>query len=388
MNYLSLGVLVITLFTVAVGALLGLARGWKRSVLRLILVAVSGAGALIMQRSFTNALMNINVEGQTFQEYLQSQLPAEIASASELMLSIVMILVGIFAFVLLFLAFQFLTWIVFCILKLVLRPLLGRKSGRLIGALVGAVTGCLIAFLICVPFNGLFLEVAKLERVEINNEQLIKDLPGEVSFIGYGESAISKVYTPIGGGFYKLISTGKDGAGKNVNLSAQVDAAVAGSKMADTVQKMSQVDFSSGLTESNIADLRSTLEELDAIKGDMTPEAREALNEMLHSVVDSLETELPVDISEIDFSEVNFTNEGALLENLYEYQNTGTVSDVNGMVKTLSESTLVLPILAESDVSVALPEEEKAEVAGAIESLEGADAETVAKLKDVFGING
>ncbi len=388
MNYLSLGVLGITLLTVAVGALFGLARGWKRSVLRLALIAVAAVVALMAQRSIATALMSAEINGQSVQEYLSTQLPSEVASMSDLVLSIATVLVGILAFILSFFVLQFLTWIIFCILKLVLRPLLGRKSGRLLGALIGAVTGFAIAFLICVPLNGLLLEGAKLEKVEINGESVMKDLPGEVSFTGYRESAVSKFYTPLGGGFYKLVSTGKDSGGKDINLSAQVDAAVAGSKIANTVEKMSKVDFSSGLTEENIAELRTTLSELDAIKNDMTPEAQEALNRMLHEVADSFGSELPVNLSEIDFAQVNFTNEGALLENVYEYQNTGTISNVDGMVKALSESTLVLPVLAEADVAVELPEEEKTAVAEAIGNLQGADAETVAKLKGIFHIDG
>ncbi len=387
MNYPNMGILGITLFTVIVGVILGLVRGWKRSAVRLVLIAAAAVAALRVQHPATTAILSVKVSGKPLQAYLQPKFPEEFGSANDLMLSMTEIVMGILVFILLFLAFQFLTWLIFCLLKLILRPRPGEKTGRLPGMLIGAMTGCAVAFLICVPLNGLYLEAAKFEQVKINGEALMKDLPDAVSFIGYSKSTASRIYTPLGGGFYRLISTGKDAGGEDMNLSVQLDALVAGSKIADAMGKVSEADFSSGLTEDNIALLRTTLAELDAIKGDMTPEAQEALNRMLHEAEDAFGTDLPVDISKIDFAQVNFTKEGALLDDVYEYQNTGAVSDVDGMIQALSESTLVLPVLAGSDVSVELPAERKLAVSEAIDGLDGADAETVADLKAVFRVD-
>lgn len=439
MNTLTTVIIVGSLVTLLLGVLLGWLRGMKRSILRFALLALCFVLSFALCGAVADAVAEIPVsDGQTLSEMMTSSFSESGEAIADIVLSMVQILVKIISFLLVFVLLQVISWlIVFPILKLVLRPILGRsgrKRGR--GALVGALCGLLVAFALFVPLNGLFCEVSKLASVSVDLAGLISDGDDEqqeakatddMSFtafavngstsgmlthqvalassvdgdlfdqlestgiIDYADSGISKFYSSLGGGFYRSLATVTDKNGKKVNLTTQIDALSAAASLASKATTLKDVMNEDGTVNvATIKDFAKTLTELD----ELTPEVKTVLNDMVKAATESLGDDVPDAIKNLDIEQIDFKTEGNLLATVADVvENEGSLEnvDIDEVVKNLSESTVILPALAESDVTIPVDEETKAKAESAIADLEAktgdeaVDAETIAKLKALFG---
>jgi hypothetical protein len=162
------------------------------------------------------------------------------------------------------------------------------------------------------------------------------------------------------------------------------------------MQSISELDMSNGISAESRNELRDTFKELDAIKADMSDEAKDTINTMISALVseaagsEELPPELVEQLENIDFGEISFETEGNLVLDFADYAENGAESEVTitDLVNGLADSTLVLPVLenmveAEGN-AVELPEAEKAEVTNAINNLN--DAEKQETLRKLFGI--
>lgn len=370
--------------SVVLGLLLGLFRGFSRALFRLLLLGGCVAGALLLKDTVGKTLMQTPfLNGETLPDYIVGQLPENLASLSEFVLPVAEIVVGILAFLVLFLGLQICSAILFPLLNLILRPLLGRKRFRLFGCLVGGVGGLLVAYALCVPVNGLILEVGKLDGLSYNGEEVVS-LPENAGFASYRDGQISGILNACGDPLYSRMNR-TESDGKTVILSDGVDTLVAAVKMADRISAMGNVDFGGGLSPENIEKMQELLTDLDAIRDGMSEASLEELNRLLVTVAESFE--LPVDVSGVNLTDVSFSAEGELLTSLLTYED-GGATDTDTLVRGLAESDLVLPALANAGLKLDLDPEQKTEIADAINRLTGIDADRIGHLRDLFGIAG
>lgn len=402
MNYFVALVLGGTLVSVAVGALLGLFRGMRRSILRAALLVLCFVLALALCGSVSNAIVNIKIsDGKTIEELLASSFSEGGKAVTDIVIPMAQAFAKVIAFVVIFGLLQFVTWIlVFPILKLVLRPLIGRRAhARLLGLVLGAACGLFVAFAVYAPINGLLIEAGKLASIDLSSvtsdsasgtqvdDMMVKDS----GITEYSTSGISKFYSGIGGGFYRSLSTVENKDGEKVTISSQIDALSAAAKLATKAAALKNVTNPDGtINVDSVRELAKALTEMD----ELTPEAKKALNGMLKSATESLGNDVPEAIKNLDVENIDFKSEGELLLTAADVmEKNGNIDDVDmtKLVNDCSKSTVILDTLVDSDVTIPVDGEKRAEVDAAIADLESktgneaVDEATIAKLKALFG---
>ncbi len=380
---LSIAIIAIAGVAVLFGFLLGLKRGFDKSLIRIILVAVALVAAWLLREQITNWIMNITVSsGKTVAQTITEAIPADYANFADMILPIVKMITCVAVFIASFIILQFATWLIGLIVGVFFR----RTNARLLGGVIGLVQGALVAFAIIIPLNGAILSTEKLTSLEINGEQPL-NVQEYVDFTEYKESQVCKFVSKIGDGIYAQLASVKVESGERKNLDDQIDAFVAGVKIAEQAQKFNEIDTSNGLDENNVAQIKQILADIDEIKGQLTPEQKSALNEMVAAASDALG--LTDSIADIDITEVDFTSEGAILDKALAYQN-GEILDAEAaqeLVNSLAESKFILP-LADGNMTVDVPLVKQGEILNAVNNLgDDVSEETKTAIKKLFNIN-
>lgn len=380
---ISIAIIAIAAVALIAGFFLGLKRGFDKSVLRLILVAASLIVAWLVREQAANAVMSIRVSsGKTIAELITEAFPPEYAGFADIILPMVKMIACAVAFLACFIILQLLTWIV----GLIIGAFFRKINARLLGGVIGVVQGALVALAIIIPLNGAVLSAEKLTSLEINGERPM-NVQEYVDFEGYKNSSVCKIVTKIGSGIYSQLASVKTELGERKNIDDQIDALVAGVKIAEQAEKFSQIDTSNGLDGSNVAQIKGILADIDEIKDQLTPEQKASLNEMLTAAAEALK--LPDAVADIDITEVNFTAEGEILDKALAYQD-GEILDpaaAQELVDALAGSKFVLP-LAEGNMSVDVPLVKQTEILNAVNNLgDDVPEETKTAIKKLFNIN-
>lgn len=380
---LSIAIIAIAGVAVLFGFLLGLKRGFDKSLIRIILVAVALVAAWLLREQITNWIMNITVSsGKTVAQTITEAIPADYANFADMILPIVKMITCVAVFIASFIILQFATWLIGLIVGVFFR----RTNARFLGGVIGLVQGALVAFAIIIPLNGAILSTEKLTSLEINGEQPL-NVQEYVDFTEYKESQVCKFVSKIGDGIYAQLASVKVESGERKNLDDQIDAFVAGVKIAEQAQKFNEIDTSNGLDENSVAQIKQILADIDEIKGQLTPAQKSALNEMVAAASDALG--LTDSIADIDITEVDFTSEGAILDKALAYQN-GEILDAEAaqeLVNSLAESKFILP-LADGNMTVDVPLVKQGEILNAVNNLgDDVSEETKTAIKKLFNIN-
>ena len=441
-------VLVLTALPIVVGALLGLKRGLNRSLLRLVIVGAAILAAWLMRDTLTEAIMNMQIGGQSFKQSLEAAF-SENSEMLKLIMPIAQIAVGVFAFLVTFLLLKLVSLIVFWLLCIVIRP--GKLKNRLLGLAVGAVQGILVAYFICVPITGLVGSIDKASQVdfsivssgsssakvlqkgvslggiykdncgfnviktsdkiveggdgsqenagESSGENVNSAIPKDLKLLfdivaSYKKTPLYKIYNEIEFGTYKGLTTVKSSEGKNVTLNVQIDAVIALSKIAKSAQKLQDIKISESdeLTQEKIDDIKEVLNNIEQVKSELPAEVKESITEIVSVAAESFD--MPVDVSKIDLDKVDFSKAGEALEKAYQLQKAqedGT-EEVNprDMLEVFVESNLVIPAAEMGvDVGSMLNEADKKEMTEVIAELENEgkiDDETKAALQKILGL--
>ncbi|MDY4186886.1 MAG: CvpA family protein [Candidatus Borkfalkiaceae bacterium] len=441
-------VLVLTALPIVVGALLGLKRGLNRSLLRLVIVGAAILAAWLMRDTLTEAIMNMQIGGQSFKQSLEAAF-SENSEMLKLIMPIAQIAVGVFAFLVTFLLLKLVSLIVFWLLCIVVRP--GKLKNRLLGLAVGAVQGILVAYFICVPITGLVGSIDKASQVdfsivssgsssakvlqkgvslggiykdncgfnviktsdkiveggdgsqenagESSGENVNSAIPEDLKLLfdivaAYKKTPLYKIYNEIEFGTYKGLTTVKSSEGKNVTLNVQIDAVIALSKIAKSAQKLQDIKISESdeLTQEKIDDIKEVLNNIEQVKSELPAEVKESITEIVSVAAESFD--MPVDVSKIDLDKVDFSKAGEALEKAYQLQKAqedGT-EEVNprDMLEVFVESNLVIPAAEMGvDVGSMLSEADKKEMTEVIAELENEgkiDDETKAALQKILGL--
>lgn len=424
---LDLYILIVTIVTVAVGLLLGLMRGSRRAVLRLLLVLLCVVGAYFLKDVVTGALMQLNIQGQTVEQIIIGMLPAEMQSMSDVAMPLVTVIMSVISFLLCLSALLFVTWaILFPILKIFVKK--GKKKHALVGGIVGAVQGVAVAFVMCVILNGLFVNIGNVMAAMENEQQpettasvkfLAMETDGSSSGDGSGDgsqsaeqmqqlaaafkeyqaSGISQMYSKIGGKAFDLVAsvkmTNEDGEVEKVTLKGQIDAVSGLLKLAKNAEKLQNINFGNDGIVGCADSIKEVFDLLDGINKDLNDESRKTLNRVVESVAENLlPPDLPVDITVIDFTTVDFAAEGQIISDLSAYAGKTdaiTDEDAEDIVKKVTESNLIIPLLTSTgDIDLKLGEEQKtkaSEIIAKYEAENAYDAAKIAQVKDFLGLN-
>lgn len=378
MNYINIGFLAISGLCLLLGFILGLKRGIGKSIIRLIVVAAVIVVVFLFKDKIGDFVLNFKIGSQTVQEFITSKIPEDFQSMEDTIIPIVKLIIIVVAFILGVLILQLVSLIVSAILGAIFAR---EAKSRLIGGIVGLLQGAIIAVALCVPLAGVCANVGKLSEVEVNNNKLVT-LPANLDCNEAVASGAGKVYYEKGSFLFVKIATTKTEDGKTLTLDGQIDALVGAAKMANELMALKDIDFSGGLNSTNVESIKEVLSNLDTINGELTEESQETINNLITELADTFD--VPVDLSDLDLSEINFEQEAGLLDTLVDYQEDGTIDDVNAMVTSLANSSIALAALESTDAIIEVTAEQQAEVEAALSNVD--DPEKVAAIKALFGI--
>ena len=439
MSIIDLGMLGIGAVIILSGFLYGFKRGFKKALLRLVILGVCVALSFLYREKISDIALNTPIsEGKSLLELLtESFSSGENAEQMEGLLNVITnilkMVIQIFVFIICFYVLKTVSMILYWIFSGIITSREKRKvrnshqvEGNKIdetkvkyevkknrkkwfGSLVGIGQGILIIIFVVGPLNGLVVNISSLikslSEVEMEETKIIDEntvgVLDNVGLFDYGNSSISKVYTLLGDGVYKEVSKIEDENGNTVNIKSQIEAIDGGVKMVDVMSGLSNLDTSEGFTADTKDELVNIFNELDEIKENMSEEGVEQLDNLIKDVVSPMLGEaaedLPINLDEISFAEVDFSNEAEVIDSFYglmEKAENGEELDTDEVLEevitNLSDSNLILPIL--SQVVEGLPEEEQLNLSEedknkVEEIINGLDnKENVDEIKALFGI--
>ncbi len=365
--------------------------------------------------------MKTDIQGQTVEQMIIGMLPAQMQGMGDAIMPLVTVIISVVSFLLCFGLLLFVTWaILFPILKIFVKK--GKKKHALVGGIVGAVQGVAVAFVMCVILNGLFVNVGNVmaameqEQPETNasifltaeadgnasgdGQQSAADISQLITSINeYKQSGISKMYSKFGDKAFDLVAsvkmTNEDGETEKITLKGQMDAVSGLLKLAKNAEKFSNINFGTNGIVGCADDIKEVFDMLDDINKNLNDESRKTLNRVVESVAESmLPPDLPIDVTVIDFTTVDFAVEGQIITDLSVYASktdTITEQDAENIVKKVTESNLIIPLLTSTgEIDLKLGDEQKAkasEIIAKYETDNTYDASKIAQVKEFFGLS-
>lgn len=448
MNYIEIGIWAITGIALVLSVLLGMIRGARRSVLRLILVLVCVVAAFCLKDFVTNTLLTTEIttgeSTTTIQDYVLTSLPEDVSGLGEsVVIPLIRIIVGVVVFLVLFWALKLVSWIIlYPICKIFVKK--GAKKHAGIGALTGLVQGVAIALCFCVPISGMIVQVNRVipmvEELQGSTASASTDdkfafaaeegsvpsgrtspegssegeggiISDEVKqiLLGYEETIIGKFYGHTCSPIFDLISGVQvpqaDGTNQKMTLSGQIDAIKAMvdilQQLSETTEKLNNIDFSN---LSSFSELREAFGKLDEITADLPQEAKNTINAVVSSAIDMVPVpddaadgvaEMVAGIKDTlkstDFTDIEFTKELDVIETITATIEKGedvTVDDIAATINSVSESALLVPVLSNVNSDLNLPNGTKMKLEEVFSELPAdTDQETVAVLKNILGLS-
>lgn len=388
---IALAVLAFTFIALIVGFIVGLVRGGKRSLLRLILAVVAVILAFCFKGTVTETLLNMDVGGQTLQESIVSNFTGETAFLADIVTPIVTAFISALAFAVTYLAATLATGIiVYPICKIFVRkPAEDEPKRTLLGGLLGIGVGVLIAYFLIVPVNGALVTAADLVQT-IQDSSTGVDVSSVEGIIDYSNSGISKFYTAVGSPVFNAVANAKDAEGKSVTLNGQIQGVKSTIEIANKMSQLSDLNISGDITANDFDQIKNTLKELDDITADLDDESKEVVNKIIQGAISSADIGIDIDLSNVDFTEVNFQKEGEIFEDLYKYSQGESTKTAAQVIESLADSDVILPVIESTldSGSVSLTAEQKAELSNAIDSVKDqVPADKINLIKSVFGLD-
>ena len=366
MGGITAGILGFTVVCLVFGLLLGLIRGSKRAIIRIIIIVLCGVGAFFLKGVVADSVKTVDIGGKTLDEMIGTALPSEIPeSVSTLINNLIAIIISFVSYFIIFFLLQFVSWmIIFPICKLIFcgkdrrlkRELKEKgekyKRHRLIGMLIGALQGLVVAFLVCAPLNGLLVRANDFANINLGGETIGEKLPEGIGLSEYADSAVCKVYSATGDWYFVALTTA-DGTSFSDASGAIVAVAGFASEVTALTESMDSFNFDEGLTVENATTLKNTLYKLDEIVDNMSDGSKELIEEVLQDVIkavakgddstNDISNFLPEDFS---FSDVNFSSIGDAVVTIAEASENGDTE----VSKTQADT--IINALAENEVIV------------------------------------
>ena len=383
-------------------------------------------------------------------------------SLADYAVPLVQSIMQVVVFLLLFFGFWFITWlIIFPIFRVFIKK--GKKPRRLLGGIWGVIQGAAVALVICIIFSGLIIQAGNIvaaadelqgiagdsqtEQVEqYNDEMLIEDdadgnpdatdpdnesqeddpsegnpsegdqssgddlfsiLAQYTDMINdYAESGLGRFYTKIGTKQFNKITTVKL-EDKTITLSGQVEAIHGLAKMAKELKGLQDYDFGSLFSGDGELDLdnlkngiKDIFDKLGDINSQLSNEAKDTINGLIQSVAgEFLGEDFPLDLSEFNFTDIDFHTEGEVIYNMVGYVQKAmdedlTLEDADDIIADITKSDLVFTIVNSQkdniDFSDNIKGEQKQAVEEKLQALEeneNISDEKLELLRDLFGLS-
>lgn len=376
MGITSIVFIVILALCVVFDTLLGLIRGRNRSLLRLGLVALSAMLSFIIYKPITDAVINaefgeFSINGLILETLANSDTPLP-DSIYNFVFAFAEIILGVFVFVLVFLAIKFLTWIIaFPILKIFVHREEKKNAG--LGALVGFAQGLLVAIIVCGTLSGFVVEANKLTAIKIDGEQML-ELPSELGIQEYVDSPTAKVLNATGGWIFDIVSTTTDASGRKVSVSSICNTATTllnvTNEITNAYSSMDNVGNSDG--ETNVEALKNmgdafinvgtAIEELDEDSRVLVNDLIDDVKEIAATALGELPPELETMIDSIDAEEIKIKSAGEALNAMVKYVEDGyandgtapnlTQEDVDDIVNGIADNMFLLDMLGGNNATL------------------------------------
>ena len=205
MGTLTLVMIVLTAIAVVFGTLSGIKRGLNHSILRFILIIGCAVGAIYLHQPLTDIIMEFKI-GETS---LVSTFIGDVANEQELIMNLYMleIIVKIGSYLIIFGLLRFLSWLfIFPILKIFVKKDLIKKKWW--GALFGLIQGLVIAFVVLVPTNALFVSIDAFSKIDLQYN-IAQVHFADIGLEEYVSSPICQVYSSAGEWYCGLLTEQK-----------------------------------------------------------------------------------------------------------------------------------------------------------------------------------
>jgi len=232
---------------IAVGLLVGLLRGTKKSFVRMITMISVVLLTFIVTPFIADGLYNLAFIQDLLKNSLPSNLPPDIVHA---------VAKGILSAVLFLVLILILLPISFVISRIFTKK--AMHKGRLIGGAIGLVGAVVLSFAVMTPINGLMVCFNSLETIM---NELNHPLPESLKpLTTYNNKVIPGIYAPITNPLFNILTHDLEGDMAQIAKSLEDNH--------DTIQEI----LASGFTPDNIKNLGPLLDSLASINmlGNMT----------------------------------------------------------------------------------------------------------------------
>lgn len=394
MGIYSIIVLTISIFSIAVGFLSGIIRGSRRAILRLILVVLTLVAMLFLNNYLVNTLKNMDLGGQSLSDYIMGIFPEEFGKYEHIIMPLILTLLSVVTFIVGFFLLQWITLVLYWILKLFVKPkkkdngVVAKNS--FVGMFIGLIQGLLVALVFGAMLTGLANNVVKLSSVEINEQKLIDldemDENGsfKIGISDYCDSTVGKIYSKAGGFIFNKATTIKI-EDEKYTFDGQIEALTKAIEVAYELSKISTIDFTNGLNDAAKKDIVEILNNLDNITADMTEEVANTLNNLVQTVAGDM---VEMDLSDLDLSEVKFSKVASAIELVDDVQANPSDANISALVNDLIDSNVVFVIAETSELTLdEFDSNTKELISSSISERQDLTAEERATLNDLFGIN-
>lgn len=446
-NYIIVAITLLTFVPIVIGLLLGLMRGSRRALTRLILVLLCIVAAFLLCGTVTEKAVEIDISkyvgGEapvTAVDYLVTMLGEEMQDVSEMIVPIAMILIKIVVFLLLFLVLLFLTWlIIFPILKIFIRPrtvkndrgeVVKKKKHSLLGAVFGIIEGAAVALVLCIVLNGVLANFNSIlalsngvndimQEIQSSQPQAMaaegegegSDGTSEGPMAGidlssiqalldeYNESGLGKLYNGIGTEPFNWLAQIKTADDETITLNGQLEALNGIVDIAKEFVQIKNVDFTDFYTgadgeDSPVKKLTNILTNVENIKKGLSEEASKTVTKLLKM----LGTKLGIDIDK--YYNVDLAKEAKAFGKLSEYKDYDFTNKseeeikeaAKDIVSALVDSDLIMDALSDMEIDLGngLNKEQRDEIDKVLDDLIADDTltqEQVDRLRDIFKLN-
>lgn len=182
---------------------------------------------------------------------------------------------------------------------------------------------------------------------------------------------------------------------KKYSLEGQIDAVTGAIRMVKEFAALKNIDWSTMEFTGDIAkQIQDILKNIQSVKNELSQESIDTINKVIGGLVNKVDLPFDVDASGFDIGKVDFAKEGDLIVQVVESANDPnfTSEDLKKLTESLTESTLVMPMLDTIKGTVDLPDGKQEMFQQAFDDLEaeGGDynQEVLDKLRSLFGLSG
>lgn len=401
MNAVVLGVSIVSLWFVLFGLIFGFARGNGRSITRFVVIVLCIVGAFLLREPIANGLMNLKIGGTSLQDSLMQSIPQDSQQMAEVLVRFVKVCFAAVSFVLAFLLLKWLTALIVDPILFAFFPKAGkedkktgkvRKTKRLLGGVFGLLQGVLIALVVCIPLNGVVTNYYEVLAVTSKTTETAYVRPvdgvyadatdnGDGSGVSDGESGdgqtdggsdsgdqgtadmlavleeyvnspVGKIYNAIGSVPFDWVGS-MEIDGKTYTVSGQMGAFKGLMELANAMGEISDGGNADMLDPSNTENITKVFDDLDKVWSGLSEESKETVAEIAKAASDM--TDGKIDLSGVDFVNIDFKKEGEVFANISEIYNDvqgkdqASVDDCKRLIDAIAKSDLILPLVASGD---------------------------------------